>query len=194
MSSENLQTREKIMKAAWRLLEDKPGTSVRMSDIAKAAGLSRQAVYLHFPSRAELLTQTARYMDEILNVDERLATSRTATSGLERLDAYIEAWSNYIHEIYGVVQAFLAMEATDEAAASAWADRMRAMREGCEAAVRALAADGRLKPALSPDKAADLLWTLLSVRNWEHLTRDCGWDQPAYVEAMKYLAEAALVN
>ncbi|MBL4878008.1 MAG: helix-turn-helix transcriptional regulator, partial [Hyphomonas sp.] len=56
MSSENLETREKIMRATWKLLEESGGSGVRMSDIAKAAGISRQAVYLHFPTRADLLT------------------------------------------------------------------------------------------------------------------------------------------
>ena len=194
MSSENQQTREKIMNAARRLLEGEPGAAVRMSDIARAAGISRQAVYLHFPTRAELLIATARHMDEVLDVAGRLARSRAAATGRERLDAYIEAWCNYIPEIYGVGRAFMAMEATDEAAREAWADRMRAMKAGCEAAVRALEQDGALKPGFAPEQATDLLWTLLSVRNWEHLTRDCGWSQAAYVEAIKYMAEGALVS
>ena len=193
MSSDNPETRQKIMKAAWRLLEEKPGTAVRMSDIAKAAGISRQAVYLHFPTRAEMLIETARYLDEVLKVDERLAASRTAATGRARLDAFIEAWGNYIPDIYGVARAFLAMQATDEAAAAAWKDRLDAIRHGCEAAVRALAEDGNLKPGFDREKASDLLWTLLSVRNWEHLVQDCGWSQAAYVEAMKYMAESALV-
>lgn len=187
------ETRQKIMRAAWRLLEEKPGTAVRMSDIAKAAGISRQAVYLHFPTRAELLIETARYLDEVLKVDERLAASRTAATGRARLDAFIEAWGNYIPDIYGVARAFLAMQATDDAAAAAWKDRLDAIRHGCEAAVRALAEDGDLKPGFDQEKASDLLWTLLSVRNWEHLVQDCGWSQAAYVEAMKYMAESALV-
>ena len=90
MSSDNPETRQKIMKAAWRLLEEKPGTAVRMSDIAKAAGISRQAVYLHFPTRAEMLIETARYLDEVLKVDERLAASRTAATGRARLDSSCE--------------------------------------------------------------------------------------------------------
>jgi AcrR family transcriptional regulator len=42
-----------------------------MSDIAKAAGLSRQAVYLHFPNRAELLISATKHLDE--KVDRRAA-------------------------------------------------------------------------------------------------------------------------
>ena len=79
MSSQNPETREKIMRATWKLLEKSGGAGVRMSDIAKAAGISRQAVYLHFPTRAELLTSTARYMDDVHNIDGSLAASRAAS-------------------------------------------------------------------------------------------------------------------
>ncbi len=55
MSSENIETRTRILDATVRMLEEQGGRGVRMGDIAKAAGISRQAVYLHFSSRAELL-------------------------------------------------------------------------------------------------------------------------------------------
>ncbi len=194
MSSKNIGTREKILKAAWELLEDNRAKSVRMSDIAKQAGISRQALYLHFPTRAEMLVATARYLDDVKKVDERLAASRAATTGVERLNAFIEAWGNYIPEIYGVAKAFIALQDTDEAAALAWSDRMQAVRHGCEAAVAALKKEGALSPDHSPKAASDILWTLLSVGNWEKLRNDCGWSQKRYIETMKLTARRVLVG
>jgi len=194
MSSTKIETRGKILRAAWKLLEADQAKSVRMSDIAKEAGISRQALYLHFPTRAELLVATARYLDQVKNVDERLATSRTASTGMERLNAFIEAWGNYIPEIYGVAKAFLAMKDTDDAAALAWNDRMQAVRKGCEAAIKALKKDGALSSDYSTKQATDILWTLLSVRNWEQLTIDCGWSQTRYIETTKLLAERVLLS
>ena len=193
MSSENLETREKIMRATWKLLEESGGSGVRMSDIAKAAGISRQAVYLHFPTRADLLTGTARYMDEARNIDERLAASREAT-GVDRLDFWVEAWGNYIPEVHGVGRALIAMRDTDEAAAAAWNDRMQAVRHGCEAAVTALKSACRLMPDYSVEQATDLLWALLSVEMWEKLRFECGWSQTAYVAAMQKMARDSLVS
>lgn len=164
-----------------------------MSDIAKEAGISRQAVYLHFPTRAELLIATTRYLDEVKNVDRRLVPSRNATDGLERLDAYIEAWGNYIPEIYGIAKALFAMQDSDEAAKLAWADRMLAVRDGCEAAVQALNRDGLLSKDHTLKQATDILWTMLSVRNWEQLTIECGWSQKQYVETTKRIAQRSLV-
>ncbi len=168
--------------------------ATRMADIAKAAGISRQALYLHFPNRGELLIATARYLDEVKNVDRMLVASRSATSGRARLEAYIDAWGGYIPEIYGMAKAFWAMMDTDAEARAAWTDRMDAVRHGCAAAVAALAADGDLKDGLTKPAGTDLLAMLLSVRNWEYLTQDRGWSQKRYIAAMKSTAQESLTG
>ena len=193
MSSTNPETRDRILKAALKLLEASQGKGVRMTDIAKRAGISRQALYLHFSTRAELLIATTYYLDEVKGVEDRLVPSRTAQSGIERLDAFIEAWGTYIPEIYGIAKALLAMRDTDEAAAEAWDERMQDMREGCEAAINALNRDKMLSPDHSPNQATDILWTMLSVRNWEQLTIECGWPQEKYIETLKSLARRIFV-
>ena len=193
MSSKNIKTRTRILEAAWKQLAAGMGGEVRMTDIAKTAGISRQAVYLHFPTRAELLIATTRHLDEINNVDARLAPSRIAATGLERLDCFIEAWGNYIPEIHGVAKALIAMQDTDEAAKMAWADRMAAVRDGCQAAVKALKNDGALSPDYSVKEATDILWSILSMQTWEQLTQQCRWSQHRYIKAMKELAKNGLV-
>jgi len=194
MSRENLETRIRILNSAWKLLVGSHASAVRMSDIAKQTGISRQAVYLHFPTRAELLIATTRHIDEVKEIDERLAKSRSASMGLERLEAFVEAWGNYIPEIYGVASALIAMQATDEEAGAAWSDRMGAVRHGCEAAVAALERDGRLTRSLSTSEATDLLWGQLSVENWEHLRHRCGWTQARYIIVLQQTLSAALVD
>ncbi len=194
MSSQNLETRTRILVATIEMLEAHGGRGVRMGDIAKAAGISRQAVYLHFASRTELLVAATRYLDEILDVDRRLAASRAATSGVERLALYIECWGNYIPEIYGVAKALLLVQDTDEGAAAAWQNRMLAMRDGCRAAIDALQSDGMLAPGWTPKRATDVLWTMLLIPNWENLTGECGWSTQQYVRWMKTVAERTFVN
>ena len=192
-SSGNPETRRKILDAAWGTLEEAAGAEVRMSDIARRAGVSRQALYLHFPTRAELLAAVTRHIDGVKGVDARLAASRSAKTGEERLAAFIEAWGNYIPEVYGVARALIQMMESDDAACEAWRDRCAAIRQGCRAAIDALSADGRLTKDYSPEEATDLLWTLLSVGGWEMLTRDCGWPQEKYVRTMQQVARRVLV-
>ncbi len=194
MSSENLETRSRILEATVRILEEHGGRGVRMGDIARETGISRQAVYLHFASRAELLTATTQYRDEVLNLQGRLAASRAASSGVERLALYIELWGNYVPEIYGVAKALMLAQDTDKAAAAAWQDRMLAMRDGCRAAIEALDADGQLAPGWTAKRATDVLWTMLLVPNWENLTLECGWSTAEYIRWMKALAERTFVK
>ncbi len=192
MSREAPETRTRILEAAWRLLEDGGGSAVRMSDIARQAGISRQALYLHFKTRVDLLIATTRYLDEVKGVGQRLARSREAPTGSLRLQAFIDAWGNYIPEIHGVATALIAAQDTDEAAALAWQNRMSAVRDGCEAAIAALDADNALDADFSRTEAVDVLTTLLSVANWEHLTITCGWSQSQYVAALQTMARKLL--
>jgi AcrR family transcriptional regulator len=194
MSSENIETRTRILDATVRVLEEHGGRGVRMGDIARAVGISRQAVYLHFASRTELLVAATRYLDETLDVDRRLAPSRAATSGAERLALFIDCWGHYIPEIYGVAKALLLARDSDEAAAVAWNDRMLAMRDGCRAAIEALHAEGNLAPDWTPKRATDALWTMLLVPSWENLTVECGWSTRQYVRWMKTVAKRTFVR
>lgn len=192
MSRNPADTRTRILETAWKLLES-GDKAVRMSDIAKAVGISRQALYLHFPNRADLLIAVTRHIDVVKNVDAQLAESRAAKSGTERLDAFIAAWGGYIPQIHGISVALRAMHGDTEAAA-AWDDRMQAVRHGCAAAVAALNADGDLRSDLSEQTATDMLWVLLSVENWEKLVRECGWTQEAYLAEITALSRNALIK
>jgi len=191
MSSE--QTKTRILDTTWKLLEKRIEKN-RMSDIAKAVGISRQALYLHYPTRAELLIATTEHIDTVKKVNQRLELSRTAGSGIERLHFFIKAWGGYIPEIHGISVALRNMRKNDKAAAEAWDDRMQAVRHGCQAAVVAIAKDGKLKFDLSEQIATDILWTLLTIENWEKLVINCGWLQSAYEEKMIELAEIAILE
>ena len=163
-----------------------------MSDIAKRASVSRQAVYLHFKTRAELLISTTRHIDAVSDIDRRFQPVRDATDARARLHAFVAAWCGYIPEIHDVAMALFALRAGDEAAATAWSDRMGAVLDGCERVVRALEAEGALMPGLDPDRAGQLLWSLLSIETWERLVRKCGWSQAEYVEEMQRVAFVSL--
>jgi AcrR family transcriptional regulator len=193
MSSSPIETRTKILEAALTLLEHGGGQNVRMADIARQAGLSRQAIYLHFADRADLLIAATRHFDEIKHSAERLAPSRRAATGIERLDAFIAAWTAYLPEVHGVARALLAMRDSDADAATAWKQRMEDMREGCAAAIEALHRDGNLNTAYSPKEATDILWMLLSVRSFEHLTIESGWTAHAYRAGMQGIAHNLFV-
>ncbi len=158
-----------------------------MEDIAKASGISRQAVYLHFPTRGELMIAAVRHLDDVYGLNERLTEFRAAATGVEILEAFVDFWGNYIPKIYGVARALRTARESDEAAAAAWNDRMNSVRNGCRRAVETLHREGRLRLEWDVEEAVDMMWTMLSIENWERLTMERGWTVEEYIDRMKRL-------
>src|SRR5262249_2578310 len=188
------ETHERLLDATWRLLEGSRGHEVRLDDIARAAGVSRQALYLHFGSRAALFIATVRYVDERLDLAGRIRQACALGNGTIGLEAYVALWADYLPEIAGIARALQAMRATDEDAASAWDDRMRALREGCGIIVEQLMAERRLAAEWKLDTATDYFWAQMSFTLWEHLTVECGWSREEYAERMQWALKRALLS
>lgn len=193
VSTKNSATRNRILQAACELLE-RGDSDVSMHDIARHSGLSRQTVYIQFGSRAELLIAATRFVDERFGIEQRLAKSREAKSGIERLSAYIEFWGNYLPHIHGLASAFLDMRASDEAAAAAWNDRMTAHRHGCRAVIQSLISDDVLANEWNLESATRMLMMLLSFRNWEHLRNEEHYSSAEYIEGMTLMAHSAFLR
>lgn len=165
-----------------------------MGTIASRTGISRQALYLHFSSRVELITATVKYVDEVKGLGGRLERFRSATTGLELLDACIEVWVNYIPEIHGIAKALLASLDTDEAAATAWNGCMNSLRDACQKTMETLYQEGILASDWSPKEAVEMFWTILSIHNWEQLTVKCGWSTDEYIDRLKVLSKRTFVD
>ncbi len=193
MSRENNETRKKILQATVDSLSESGGEGVRMGDIAKTAGVSRQAVYLHFASRTELLVSATRFLDEKLDLEGRLEFVRTAGSARERLERYVHFWGDYIPNIYGIAKALMVARNTDEAADVAWDDRMSALKSGCQAVVEALVAEQALAPKWNRETATEAFWSMLLVPVWENLTLKCGWTTKQYQERVTLMASNSFV-
>jgi len=153
-----------------------------MADVAKEAGVSRQAVYLHFPSRAELLVATTRHIDEVEDVAGMISSVRAQPSGRAQLEKFVQVWGNYIPTIYGGAKRLLAIRETDADANAAWQDRMTGLHGLCADVVASLAADGDLSSDLTTVEATDVMWTVASVRHWELLRIERGMSQARYLE------------
>lgn len=82
--------RESLLDAARRLLEDRPWAQITMSDVARAAGLSRQTLYKELGTRDEfaqqfVIREGARFLDAVERaIEGRLDEPRAAIqAGLE---------------------------------------------------------------------------------------------------------------
>jgi AcrR family transcriptional regulator len=166
--------RATILDETRRLIGEH-GASISMSDVAAAAGVSRQAVYLHFPSRGRLFLELVRRMDDEAQIRPRLATALEADDPVEALRGFLVTWLRFAATIQPVATALLAARTADADAWAAWDDRMTELRGGHLHAARRLAQAGRLRDGLDPRRAADLTWALTSVQVWEQLRLDRSW-------------------
>ena len=193
MSSSDFDTRTKILMATWELMEKSGGKNVHMSHIAKAVGISRQAVYLHFASRNELMIATMEYVDEVKGLNERLEQLHAVSDSVELLQKSIAVWGNYIPEIYGLAKGLLSTKDTDEAAAAAWNNSMQCLADACRVAIQALHDEQRLAWSGSIDEGVQMLFAMLSIQTWEQLTIEFGWPQATYLDHIMKVARNTFV-
>src|SRR3954463_2094410 len=71
----------RILDAALTLITRRGDARVTMAQIAKAARVSRQAVYLHFADRADLMVALARHLDQTLGLPADIQRIADAPSG-----------------------------------------------------------------------------------------------------------------
>ncbi|MGH1347059.1 MAG: TetR/AcrR family transcriptional regulator [Nannocystales bacterium] len=174
------ETRETILVAAWRLMKT-DASNVTMASIARAAEVSRQAVYLHFESRAGLLLALVRWRDEASNFFSRIDRASNNLEPLSALEGCLRTWLNYLPEL-DPVPLYLARARDDPPAYAAWSDRMRALEALYREPIVRLDAEGSL--LLSPDRAVAAVRAVAGLSAWQHLVKDCGWGQRAAVDTI----------
>lgn len=184
-------TRERILDTA-RELTDKQGAVPSMAALARAVGISRQALYLHFPDRIQLLLAFVAYHDDREQLQEGIAAVRQAAdaAGAVRAWADMQAWRN--PRIAAGARVLDGARHTDPAAAAAWADRTVNRMGGAMEIIERLRAEGRLDPTWTTAEATALLWQLTSFHVWDDLVNDARMPPDRYVEIITAAALSTL--
>ncbi len=175
-------TRERILAAAHALLVETGDPTTSMAAIGKRAGVSRQAVYLHFESRTELLLALVRWIDESRGLGERLREAGAVADPAARAESIARASARYEAEIREAALALEVARHGDAAAAAAWEDRMSGRRRHWTGVFRELAAAGRLRQEWTPERAGEAYWSLTLPGVYRALVEGCGWSEAAYEE------------
>src|SRR5579871_6802339 len=81
-----------ILDAACRAIARVGAAAVRVSDVAREAGVSTALVHYYFPARADVILEAFRHADDRADAvaDEQLATRAT---GRERVELLILTWA-----------------------------------------------------------------------------------------------------
>ncbi len=167
------RTHRALLDAAWARLAR--GDAARLEDVAADAGVTRQALYLHFPSRGRLLVELVDHIDRELGLSDLLAKVRTADGPAERLLAELRVTARYAPKIHAVAMSLWRLANTDADAAEALADRMRRRRVGLREALTAVEGAGELAPDWTVKSATDALWAAGAPASVDLLLRERGW-------------------
>lgn len=187
------RTRTRILEAARRLIEESRGP-VSMARIARAAGVTRQLLYVHFRGRADLLVELSRAVDREVRTPELQDRIDRAPTGVDALREAVAVQGRIKPRIHGVASAIDRARATDPDAAAAWDEREEARFRRCVDVVRRLRDDGVLDPAWTVEDGARLLWSMTSQRAWAELVHDAGWSTDRWVDHTTRALERALLG
>jgi AcrR family transcriptional regulator len=178
------ETRERILDAALRLVTKHDGADVTLGRVAREAGVSRQALYLHFADRAGLFRALVRRADDRRGLPATVRRIEDAPNGKAALREMAAARARMNAGIWPLARAFDSVRRQDAAAEKLWQERLAYRHQVCGAIVAQLAREGALRPGLGADIAADLLWTLSSLRTWEDLVLVRGWSAKQYEQRL----------
>jgi AcrR family transcriptional regulator len=186
--------RTAILEAARRLFEDKDFMSVTLEEVARAAGVSRQAVYINFGSRAGLLAALVVHIDEIGGLQAKIANVLDSPTALSALEALVDFRARYTPSIYRLAIHVDAARRFDADAEASWQDRMKYRYANSRAIAHRLAAEGVLAARWTEEDAADLIWSMTSIRTYEELVIDRGWSLNRYRQRIKAILVGTLVD
>jgi AcrR family transcriptional regulator len=186
------ETRRRILDAAWALLEER-GTDIRIADVAARAGVSRQAVYLHFGDRTSLFVALGDYIDVSFGRDNLRTHVFGAPTGAESLRRWVHTMSWYTAKIDSVSRIVELAAEADEALAATWKDRMTGRRSHVRRIAERIAAEGELADGWTAEAAADLIFTVTLPGPWRVLTSVLGWSQEQYAEEISRLLERSVL-
>ncbi len=186
------ETRRRILDVAWDLVAEH-GASVNLADVAAAASVSRQAIYLHFGDRAGLLVALVQHMDETLDLGASLAAVHAAPDGASLLEAAMQLNTTFWAQVLPIAQVLEASQHTDAVLGMAWRDRMRFRLSTFRAMVEALAERNELADDIAVDDAAATLYAVAHFDTWRELVIELGWTDDHYVKSMTRLLCNALL-
>ena len=187
------ETRTRILDALHDLLRERPDGSISVDRVAKRARVARSTVYLAFGSRRGLfdaLTErllSGEGFEQILravrNPDARESLRGGITGGVKQFAAN--------HEALRVLNAMRTLDPTGAGEAVARVEAQRS--SGMARLARRLGEQGLLRPGLTPEQAAHVIWLFAGFEAFDTLATGRGLSPAEVTAILTATAEHALL-
>jgi len=182
------ETRRRILDAVYQRLEEAPTQAVSIDQVARIAKVARSTVYLIFGSRDGLFDAVARDLldrggfDRIVQAVAHPDPRETVREGLRGSTHLFAAHRD-------VFRALISMAQLDPDAVGGTIQRNDRNRA---AGMASLAEQGQLRPGVSVEAAADLLWILTSFDAYDLLATGRGLSADEAADLLIETAERTL--
>ena len=169
------RSRTALLRATRELVEEHGVAAATMAAVAERAGVSRRAVYLHFTSRGELISELFDYLNEVEELEGRFAPVGDAPDAVTALEVFARCHAEFMVRILAVSRAVEREAHTDPDAARHWETTVHWRHATNRALISRLDDEGVLAPGWTVGTATDMLLALLSNEVTGTLLDDRGW-------------------
>jgi AcrR family transcriptional regulator len=188
------QTRRRVLDAFRERLTEGPAKPVSVDEVARRAGVARSTVYLVFGSRAGLFDALVRDLTQSAAGFQRLLDALRDPDARAQLRGALKGSCEMFAEHREVIRVLWSMARTDaDAAGDAVAAAEQRRAEGMQGMAQRLHEQGALRPDVSPERAADVIWLLASFDAYDQLATGRGLDVEEVADILATLAERSLL-
>jgi AcrR family transcriptional regulator len=171
------RTRASLLASARAILEEDGFEALTMTAVADHAGVTRRAAYLHFASRAALVSALFDHIAETEGLRESLDRVWAAADSASALTEWAAHLARYHPRLLAVDRAVERVRRLDSDAA-AHRDRVAAAQlANCRRLAGWLHREGRLGQQWNVQSAADMLYALISSDLIDALISDRRWSR-----------------
>jgi AcrR family transcriptional regulator len=174
-------TRRRIIDQAARLLAEQGYAATTLDQIAAAADVAVQTVYFHFRNKATVLKEVVDVLavgdDEPVPVLDRpwVRRMRQEPDGARALAIWLRNTRAIFGRVAPVMKIVRDAAGSDPQMAAQWQTSLAQRYAAQRAVIQQLADKGALRPELTVDRAADIIFCLVSFEVYLLLTAERGW-------------------
>lgn len=187
------RTRAALLDAAHTMLKEQGFEALTMTAVAERAGVTRRAVYMHFPTRGALVGELFDHVAQVEGLAGSLEPVWGAPNSVSALDEWAAHLARYHPRLLAVDRAVQRVWRDDPDAAAHRARVVKAKLTNCRRLATRLAEEGRLAPGWTTGSAADMLFALIASDVIEALIVDRRWSRAQLAEHLALLFRSTFV-
>jgi AcrR family transcriptional regulator len=185
-----LQTQRQIVEAARSLFVERGYAGATIESIAQQAGVATETVYASFGNKRAILSKLIDVSlvgdDQPVHLLDRQGPQAVQheTDQYRQIELFVDDMYEIMNRIAPIFNIMRVAAKTEPDIAEMFQNILGVRVQGMLVFVRALMKNGSLRDGLTPEDAAESVWTLTSGEVFTLLTKNLDWSQKKYKQWM----------